>query len=190
MQPQATTTTLSLNNSILSAQVTAPSGTPTGSVSFYDGTNLLNTSALHSGAASTPVSLDPTVAHVLTANYGGDANDTASTSQPIDVSAVASPPPTPPASSYPITLLYPVNGQTVGGTVVVTAFIPQTLDAAGSYLLVDGREWGTQRETNGPYLYALDTTLLTVGAHTLQIWAHDTNNDTLLSNTVTVNVTR
>ncbi len=193
VQPQAATaTTLSLNNSLLAAQVTAPSGTPTGSVSFYDGTNLLNTSSLRSGAASTPVSLDPTVAHVLTAAYSGDANDKASTSQPIDVGAAAPPPaPAPPsASSYPIALLSPVNGQTVGGTVVVAAAIPQTLDAAGSFLLVDGHEWGTQRETNPPYLYALDTTQLTPGAHTLQVWAHDINNDTLLSNTVSVNVKR
>jgi hypothetical protein len=67
----------------------------------------------------------------------------------------------------------------------VTATIRQQLDAAASYLMVDGAETGS-RVGAAPYIYPLNTATLTPGSHVLQIWAHDTNNDTLLSNPVTV----
>lgn len=70
----------------------------------------------------------------------------------------------------------------------VTAQITHTLDAAGSYLMVDGKEWGTHRATNSPYGYDLDTTTLANGPHTLQVWAHDTGNSTLLSAPITVDI--
>jgi hypothetical protein len=95
-------------------------------------------------------------------------------------------PAAPVASAYPISLDYPVSGQGVFGVVEVTATIPQTLDAAGSYLMLDGSEVGTRRIGAAPYIYGIDTASLTPGQHTLQIWAHDTNNDTLLSNPVQV----
>jgi hypothetical protein len=93
-----------------------------------------------------------------------------------------------PPSTYPISLTFPLAGQSVSGTMTVTAAISQTLDAAGSYLMLDGQEVGTARITNPPYSYPLTTTGLPSGQHTLQIWAHDTNNDTLLSNPVNISV--
>ena len=53
---------------------------------------------------------------------------------------------------------------------------------------VDGAEVGTQRVTGAPYVYPLNTTTLTNGTHTLQIWAHDTSNTTTLSPAITLNV--
>ena len=99
-------------------------------------------------------------------------------------------PPPPPPSTYPISLTYPTTGQAVSGVVEVAGSIPQSLDAAGSFLLVDGVEWGTQRVDSSPYLYRFDTSTLPIGQHTLQLWAHDINNDTLLSNQATVQITR
>ena len=98
------------------------------------------------------------------------------------------PTPTPTPSSYPIALTYPGNGQGVSGIVSVTASITQQLDAAGSYLMVDGAQFETSRVFGAPFVYFFDTTTVTPGQHTLQVWAHDTNNDTLLSNLVTVTV--
>jgi hypothetical protein len=95
---------------------------------------------------------------------------------------------TPPPASYPISLTYPAAGQTISGTISATGVIKQTLDSAGSYLMVDGQEVGTARLTSPPYVYQLNTSTLAAGQHTLQIWAHDTNNDTLLSNPVVVKV--
>ncbi len=211
VQPATTTTSLSLSNSILTAQVTALSGTPTGTVTFFDGTTLLNTVTLAGGGATTAISLDSTLAHTLTATYGGNTNFNASTSTSIAINPVAptpvptptptpvaptpvAPTPTPvlptPPQTYPTTLTYPVNGQTVSGIITITATIPQTLDSAGSFLILDGVYLSNARVDGAPYAYSLDTTQLTPGSHTVQVWAHDTNNDVLLSNPVTIIVSR
>lgn len=218
VQLAATSTALSLNNGVLTAQVSANSGTPTGQLNFLDGTTLLNTLQLIGGSASSGVSLDATLGHSLTAAYSGDVQFQPSTSTPISVNPAPVPPvpvspappapvtpapvmpapvlPTPvtpipvvPVPNYPITLTYPLDGETVSGTVGVTATIPQTLDAAGSFLIVDGVYLGDRRVGSAPYAYGLDTSQLGKGAHTIQVWAHDTNNDVLLSNLVTVIVT-
>jgi len=59
----------------LTATVTVPSpgyGTPTGTVSFFDGTTLLGTSALSAGVATLPSFSPFLVGHVLSAVYSGD----------------------------------------------------------------------------------------------------------------------
>jgi hypothetical protein len=62
-------------------------GTPTGTVSFYDGTALLGTKTLSGGAAVyTTTSLAAAATHALTAVYSGDSNFTgSSTSAGVDV---------------------------------------------------------------------------------------------------------
>ena len=85
----ATTTALSSSLSsseygqpvTLTATVTtnAPgSGTPTGTVTFMDGTATLGSAALTGGMATLPVSTLPVGVNVLTASYSGDANFAAS----------------------------------------------------------------------------------------------------------------
>lgn len=98
------------------------------------------------------------------------------------------PPPAPVSSIYALALTYPVNGQAVSGRLQASATIVQTLDAAGSYLMIDGEEVGAHRVNSPPYLYALDTSALSPGIHTLQIWAHDTGNNNLLSNPVAISI--
>jgi polygalacturonase len=64
----------------LSAKITATGGTPTGTISFYDGTTLLGTAPVASNAASlTGVTLAGGM-HSLTAVYSGDSVFPASTS--------------------------------------------------------------------------------------------------------------
>ena len=54
-------------------------GTPTGTVNFFDGSTLLGTAPLSGGTASYATSaLAPGVSHTLTANYSGDVNFIAS----------------------------------------------------------------------------------------------------------------
>ena len=89
-------------------------------------------------------------------------------------------------AAAPAVLTYPASGQGISGVIEVTAQIAATLDAAGSYLLVDGVEAGWKRVSSAPYVYELDTTVLTAGEHVLQVLAHDIANQTLLSNAVTV----
>jgi CSLREA domain-containing protein len=84
----ATTTTLGVSsvsitpgqNETLTAQVASTTtGTPTGTVSFYDGTSLLSTVPLSGGAASySTTTLAPGVTHIITATYSGDMNFTTS----------------------------------------------------------------------------------------------------------------
>lgn len=192
-QPAATSTSLSLSGSTLAAQVTAASGMPAGSVTFYDGTTSLGMQALSGGAASLIANLSTTVAHALSATYAGNGYFLTSTSSTVNVAAVPVAPAQPvtpvPSPSYPIALTSPINGQTANGVLYATATIYQTLDAAGSFLLLDGRPTTDHRVTNPPYVYALDTSGISAGPHVLQLYAHDISNSNLLSNPVTIVVT-
>ncbi|MGH9604058.1 MAG: Ig-like domain repeat protein, partial [Terracidiphilus sp.] len=91
---QATTTTaLSTGGTVYSGQsvpltaVVSPeySGTPTGTVSFYDGTTLLGTATVNGGTANLSTTLASGVAQTLSATYNGDTNFTPSTSSPLSV---------------------------------------------------------------------------------------------------------
>jgi len=64
-----------------------PTGTPTGTVSFYDGTTLLDTATLAGGIATySTTTLAPSSSNSLTAVYSGDINFTgSSTTSPIIV---------------------------------------------------------------------------------------------------------
>jgi hypothetical protein len=62
-------------------QVVAPgSGTPTGSVTFYEGANVLGAANLSGGVATLSLSYPTTGGHIFYAIYSGDPNDKASTS--------------------------------------------------------------------------------------------------------------
>ena len=86
-----------------------------------------------------------------------------------------------PVPNSPVTVLYPASGQTISGVLMVSAVISAQLDAAGSFLMVDGAQFGYTRLTSPPYLFPLDTAQLGAGQHSIQIWAHTTGNETLVS---------
>jgi sugar lactone lactonase YvrE len=72
----------------VSATVAAPtgSGTPTGTVTFLDGTTTLGTATLAGGTATlSPSPILPVGVNSLTAVYSGDTNDAGSTSAPVPV---------------------------------------------------------------------------------------------------------
>jgi large repetitive protein len=92
MQQASTQTVLSLNSPTanvgstvpISVTVTGSGGTPGGSVTFLDGSNVIGTATLTaSGTAILSISTLTLGQHSLTANYTGDANDAASTSAPV-----------------------------------------------------------------------------------------------------------
>lgn len=143
--------------------------------------NTANETVLSSGVA------------VTVANGSAATSQTASSTPPLTSSPATVPVPAPvaatlPTPSLPVTLTYPVGGQAVSGLVSVSALISATLDSAGSYLMIDGMELGTRRVGSAPFLYELDTALLSAGTHVLQVWAHDTGNNTLLSNQAMITV--
>ena len=65
---------------MVSDSSTGSTGSPSGTVSFYDGTTLLGTSPLSAGVATLAVSALPLGASTATSVYSGDTNFAASTS--------------------------------------------------------------------------------------------------------------
>ena len=87
-----------------------------------------------------------------------------------------------------LAVLSPAAAQTVSGAILVQGYVNLFLDAAGSFLIVDGQGLDQHRVTGGPFLYPLDTTTLTNGPHLLQLWGHDIGNNTTISAPVSINV--
>ncbi len=87
-----------------------------------------------------------------------------------------------------VAIVSPIAGATVSGLVTVQGSINVNLDSAGSFLIVDGASQNQHRVVSPPYVYSLDTRTLSNGSHTLQLWAHDTRNNTALSSVVQINV--
>jgi probable HAF family extracellular repeat protein len=74
------------------APVAPGAGTPTGTVTFLDGTTTLGTGVLDGTATATLTTSTLALGiHILTASYGGDANFLTSTSTPVDESVAGSP---------------------------------------------------------------------------------------------------
>ncbi len=153
-----------------------------GTVTFYDGTAVLGVGTLNSGNATFATTALAVGRHSFTATFGGSTTYASSTSAAIAVSVAA--PAAPPAS--PVAILSPTASTWVSSRIVVLGQVNLPLDAAGSFLMVDGAEIGTRRMTGPPYQYPLDTTTLPNGPHTLQIWAHDIGNNTTISAGVVV----
>jgi len=82
--PTATALAAAPNPSVAGQSVTLTAtvmpGNPTGTVSFFDGANLLGSGALSNGVATLATSSLTAANHSLTASYGGDANNAPSTS--------------------------------------------------------------------------------------------------------------
>jgi len=94
----------------------------------------------------------------------------------------------PPVIASNLSILSPSTGVTVSGIISVGGLCKLFLDSAGTYLMVDGVEAGTDRVMEAPWVYELDTTTLSNGPHILQLWGHDTGNNTTVSAGVTINV--
>jgi hypothetical protein len=91
----AVTPTISLSSSVtnayggdpitLYAQVSSASGTPSGTVSFLNGTTALGSAILAGGNATLTTSALPVGLDTVTASYTGDANFSAVTSAPLNI---------------------------------------------------------------------------------------------------------
>jgi hypothetical protein len=114
-------------NLIATVQPIGVSTVPTGSITFYDGANVLASATFNSGSAQFPTSALLAGTHTLTAKYSGDANFQASTSSPISqnvmqaaTSTTVSSSQNPSSFAQPLVLtaaIQPVNGGTASGTV-------------------------------------------------------------------------
>src|SRR5262249_58437238 len=110
------------------------SGTPTGTVTFLDGTTVLGTGSLSGGTASFSTAALSVSGHSITASYGGDGNFTTSTSAVLTQTVNQDGTSTSLASSANPS----VFGQTVIFTATVTANAPGRGTPTGTMTFLDG----------------------------------------------------
>ncbi len=112
---------------MLSATVTpvAPgTGTPTGTVSYYDGATLLGTGSLIGGVATLSLSNLSVASHSITATYNGDPNFQSSTSTTTSEAVVR--------ASTNIGLISSDTGPTYGQSITLTATVGAVAPGAGT----------------------------------------------------------
>jgi hypothetical protein len=142
--------------------VSPGTGTPTGSVSFRDGSTVLGTVTLGGGAANFPVSSLTAASHSLTAVYNGATNFSASTSPTLTQTVNrASTSTTLTSSRNPSTF-----GQSVTFTATVRSIAPGTGTPTGSVVFKDGSTTiATVSLSNGTA--AFSSTSLSRGIHSI-----------------------
>jgi hypothetical protein len=161
------------SSATFTATVTPP--TAAGAVTFKDGSTTLGTGAISNGIAIYSTSVLALGPHSVTASYGGDTNDIASTS-PILAQAVSQ-------ASTTVTLTSPANPSGYGSPVSFTATVtPPT--ATGAVTFTDGSATvGTGVISSGTATYS--TSALAVGPHSIVAsYGGDTNDSASGSTTL------
>ena len=124
--------------------------------------------------------------HTITAIARDAAGNRSPVSAPVTVTVSnASPPPdtTPPT----VSVTSPGNGQTIAGTVTVTASASDNVGVVGVQFQLDGVNGGAE-DTTAPYSISFDTTTTNNGSHTITAVARDAAGNSKTSEPVTVTV--
>jgi hypothetical protein len=164
---------------VFTAAATPPSAS--GNVQFLDGATALGTGLLTSGTASLSVSSLSVGARSITAGYGGDGNDEASTS-PVLTQNVSK-------AGAGVTLSSSANPSTLGQSVTFTAKLsPAT--ATGSVQFLEGAAvLGTSTVSGGAATFAVSS--LAVGTHSVTAaYSGDANNSASTSAVLTQTVNK
>jgi hypothetical protein len=150
---------------------TSAAGTPTGSVTFYDGTTALFSANLNNGTAAYSTSQLAVGTHALSAQYSGDSTNSAGTSNTVSEVITQAATATSLASSSATA--------SVGAAVTFTATVTYANGAAGTALtgtvsFHDGPVIGTGTVVNG--IATFTTTALAPGTHNIVVvYGGDTN---------------
>jgi len=186
-----TTTTTSLtssgspsnpNQSVTFTATVTPvtgTGTPTGTVTFKDGSTTLGTGTLNgSGIATYPTSTLAAGSHSITAVYGGDANDTTSTSSALTQVVL---------KATTTSLRSSLNPSIISQSVTFTATV-SPITAGGTVTFMDGSTTlGAGTLAGGVATY--QTSSLGVGSHSLTaVYGGDANNASSTSTVLTQTV--
>ena len=160
-------------------------GTPTGTVQFFNGTTLLGSGTLSGGIASLDTTTLPVSAtNSITAVYSGDSTFTSSVSPAVTVPVTVS------SSSTTVTSLpvSPIFGQAVTLTATVAAVSPGAGTPTGSVHFFDGTtSLGSGTLTGG--VATLTTSVLHIGANSITAqYSGDANFAVNTSPAVTVTV--
>ncbi len=176
-------TTLKGKPATFSVTVSSATGSPSGSVAFRDGANVLGSEALNaSGQASFSTAVLSAGSHSIIATYSGDANYVASTSAPLQQTVVLAQP--------SLLLAGPSGAVDAGLNVDFSATLSSNgVTPSGTLTLQEGSAViGSQTITAaGSYLF--HTTQLAVGTHMLTAaYSGDANNAAVVSSAITVTV--
>ncbi|MGO9228193.1 MAG: Ig-like domain repeat protein [Bryobacteraceae bacterium] len=141
------------------AVVSGAGGTPTGTVTFKDGTTTLGAPSLVSGTATFTTSSLTFGSHSITANYGGDSNFASSASAAL-IQAVG-------VSASQTTLISSANPSAVGQAVTFTAVVSGAGGTpTGTVTFKDGTTTlGTPSLVSGTATFT--TSSLTLGSHSI-----------------------
>jgi len=170
------------------AGTTTNTPTPTGSVTFMDGTTILGTASLNSSVQATFTTSSLRVgSHSITAVYGSDANYAASTSSMLTEVVTGSA-----TATTATTLTASPNPTTIGQSVLLTATVAETSGTGvptGTVTFYDGTtSLGTGTLSSGTATYS--ATSLAVGTHSITAsYGGDASNSSSTSSAVTVTVT-
>jgi hypothetical protein len=151
----------------------------TGTATFKDGSTMLGTGTISGGIATYSTSALAVKSHSITAAYGGDTNDSASTS-PILTQTVTK-------ATTTVALTSSVNPSAFGSSATFTVTItPAT--ATGTVTFLDGTTTlGTGAISNGAANYS--TSALALGSHSITAsYGGDTNDSASISATLTQTV--
>jgi len=173
----ATKLTSSVNPSVFGQSVTftatvqaaSPgSGTPSGTVTFYDGSTAIGTGTLGLGNPDTATFTKASLtvgAHAITAVYGGDGNFSTSTSTAINqgVNQAGS-------STTVVSSANPSSsGQAVTFTASVSAVSPGSGTPTGTVTFYDGSTTLGTASLNGTGTASFITSSLSVGSHSIKV---------------------
>lgn len=156
----------------LTATVAGPGATPSGSVTFLDGTTNIGSGALTSGVATLQLSNLAVGPHSLTASFSGDANFLPATSAavPLTVAQAAS------SAALVVDINPSVAGQKITVQAGVTAVSPGAGIATGTLTFKDGTNTLGTAQLDSAGTATFSTTAFSVGTHPLTIiYAGDTN---------------
>ena len=143
---------------------TVSPSTATGTVTFYNGTAKLGTGALSSGTATYSATFSTSGSQSITASYGGDTNDAASTSSAVVVNVAL-----PTLQSTDISLTSSNNSPSTGANITLTATVTPS-GATGNVNFDDTTTTpavllGTSALNSG--IATLQTSFTTTGTHTI-----------------------
>ena len=160
-------------------------GTPSGAVSFMDGTTLLGTGAVSGGIATFTTTMIPAGSNSIKAVYGGDTNFTTSTSGSLSQTVSKSATTTKLTKSSTTVLKF---GQSVTFTATLAAVSPGAGTSTGTVTFKDGSATlGTGTLSGGVATFS--TASLSVGSHSITaVYGGDTNFTTSTSSSLSQTV--
>ncbi len=145
--------------------VSPGAGTPTGTVTFTDGPNILGTPSLSGGTAQITISTLSTGNHSFNASYGGDSNFTGSSPATVLTQAIN---PATTAVSLTSSANPSVFGQAITSSTIVSVVAPGAGTPTGNVTFSDGpTALGTVQLTAGAVSFT--TASLAAGSHSITV---------------------